>query len=389
MKKFINNNLSIIIFAAVIVLTFIFGGIFSRYMTNQIEVHAEAKAEREFNQSLLNLAGKGTRISLSQNDQLDLEYPKPEFPNQTYQPVLSATYKVFDDEDNQLVVIYIIETIGKYEGVKVAYAIDIASTSLIDVLVIEHDETQSYFDALTESFYAQLNNKTFDNVVFTLDSVSGSTYSSVAFETGMKYARELFARDYDFEIPNIVYTINWIQRNFDPNTFVEKPFIANITYGQENTVLEAYFDSQYNLVEVISGEMPNDTYKALFKNDFPTNTFIDVRTHIIAYDETARTVRIRTNAYGGMPITFEFTLNETFSQVTSMVITTTQTYDSDYNDGYTFGPNPAVENAFRDQYLADGTYLDSISMATVTSNAVRRILVVMDAVLDAWNKGGN
>ena len=135
--------------------------------------------------------------------------------------------------------------------------------------------------------------------------------------------------------------------------------------------------------------MPNETYLNLFKNDFPTTSFVDLRTHITAYDSSTRVITIRTNGYGGMPITVAFELNETLDGVVGMQITTTQTYDEEYNDGYTGAPAPAVENAYKDAYLADGTYIDAVSSATITSNAMIRILTLMDNVLEAWNGGGN
>lgn len=386
MKKFLNNNYPILTLSFLIVIIFVFGGMFSRYMTNQIDVHQEAEEQRVFNESLIALAGVGDEVVVFEVEQLTKEYLLPESETETYQPELLNAYKILEN-NQEVAVIYIISTHGKFEGLEVAYAIDIETKALIDILVMNNNETPNYYSALDDAFFGQLSNKTFDDAVFTIDAVSGSTYSSKAFETGMKYARELFARDFDFEIPNIVYTINWIERNYDSATFLTKPFIANITYGAENNVLEAYFDNEYNLVEVISGVEPDQTYKDLIKNDFPTTTFIDVKTFIVAYDETSRLITIQTVAYGGKLVIVEFELNATLDQVVAMSITTTQSYDSDYNEGYSGGAVPSVENAYRDQYLLDGSYLDAIAGATVTSNAMKRIFTLMDNVLTEW--GGN
>lgn len=392
MKKFLRNNAAVLAFSLILVVIFIVGGIFSRYMTTEKnEFISEFRAAEELSvyyESLIEVAGKGEKVEVFTVEQLAKEYLLPSSETETYQPVLNEAYKILEN-DLEVAVVYIITTHGREDGVKVAYAIDIETKTLIDIKVISHNETQSFYSALDEDFFLQLNDKTLDDVVFKIDTVAGSTYSSKAFETGMKYARELFARDFSFEIPNIVYTINSIERNYNPATFVAKPFIANITYGAENMVLEAYFDSQYNLVEIISGDMPSDTYLNLFKNDFPTTSFVDLRTHITAYDSSTRVITIRTNGYGGMPITVAFELNETLDGVVGMQITTTQTYDEEYNDGYTGAPAPAVENAYKDAYLADGTYIDAVSSATITSNAMIRILTLMDNVLEAWNGGGN
>jgi Na+-translocating ferredoxin:NAD+ oxidoreductase RnfG subunit len=386
MKKYLKNHYAVLTLSLLIILIFVFGGMFSRYMTNQIDVHAEAEELRVLNESLIALAGVGDEVVVFESEQLTKEYLLPESETETYQPELLNAYKILEN-DEEVSVIYVISTHGKYDGLEVAYAIDIATKTLIDVKVMNNNETPGYYSALDDAFFGQLSNKTFDDAVFTIDAVSGSTYTSKAFETGMKYARELFARDFDFEIPIIVYTINWIERNYDSATFITKPFIANITYGAENNVLEAYFDNEYNLVEVISGVEPDQTYKDVFKTDFPTTTFIDVKTFITAYDETTRVITIETIAYGRKALIVEFELNATLDQVMAMSITTTQTYDSVNNEDYTGGALPALENAYRDQYLLDGSYLDSISGATITSNAIIRIFTLMDNVLTEW--GGN
>jgi len=387
--KNIKNYLPVIVISTVLLVIFVLGGIFSRYMTNQIDVHAEEQAITEFNNSMIELVGAGEKVVEANYTDLEKEYLIPGFDNQTYNPELTASYKILNELDEEIAVVYIISTVGRYDGLKAAYAISLETDQLIDVLMIENNETQSYFDTLRDEFYAQFVNKDLNDVVFTIDTVAGATYSSLAFDTGMKYARELYSRDYNFEIPSIVYEITNVQRNYDATTLVSKPYIVSITYDLDNKNLVAYFDNEFNLVEVISGDTPNDTYLALFKNELPSTTFIDVRTNVTAFDEPNGVITIRTNGYGGMPIIVTFQLNETLDAVQSMSISTTQTYDEEYNSDYTGGPNPAVENAFRDQYLADGTYIDSVGGATITSNAMRRIFTLVDDILDNLNGGGN
>jgi len=389
MKRFFNKYLQVIVLSLLLILIFVFGGIYSRYMTTQIDVHAEEQAIVQFNQSLIDLVGSGSKVVAASYVDLEKEYLVPGFTDVTYNPELSSSYKILDEEDNEIAVVYIITTVGKYEGVEVAYAIDIETNNLIDVLVISNNETPDYFKNLNFGFFDQFENKTLDDVVFTIDAISGSTYSSLAFDAGINYARKLYARDYGFEIPNIVYEINSIERNYDFETIVDKPYIVSITYDTDNKELVAYFDNQFNLVEVISGETPNETYLALFKNDLPATTFVDMKTFIRSYDEITRKIVIDTKAYGGMTVSIEFELSETLDQVIAMIISSTQTYDNDYNGYYNGAPSPAVENAYRNQYLDDGTYHDSIAGATITGNGLVRIFSLMDDVLEAWNGGGN
>jgi hypothetical protein len=387
--KNIKNYLPVIVISTVLLVIFVLGGIFSRYMTNQIDVHAEEQAIIEFNNSMIELVGAGEKVVEANYTDLEKEYLIPGFDNQTYNPELTASYKILNELDEEIAVVYIIKTVGKFDGVEVAYAISLETDQLIDVLMIQNNETQSYFDTLRDDFYAQFVAKDLNDVVFTIDTVAGATYSSLSFDTGMKYARELYARDYGFEIPSIVYEITNVERNFDAATLVAKPYIVSITYDLDDKELVAYFDNEFNLVEVITGETPSETYLALFKNELPSTTFIDVKTYITAFDETTKVVTIETIAYGGKAITVAFQLNSTLDAVESMNITTTQTYDSDYNEGYSGGPNPAVENAYRDQFLLDGTYIDSIAGATITSDGMERIFDLVKDVMDNLNGGGN
>ena len=205
----------------------------------------------------------------------------------------------------------------------------------------------------------------------------------------MNYARELYARDYGFEIPNIVYEINDVERNYDTATFLAKPYIVDITYGLDNNSLVAYFDNEFNLVEVISGTTPDQTYLDLFKNDLPDTDYIDVSTYITDYDSALNKITIETIAYGGKPITVVFELNSALDKVVGMTIQTTQSYDNEYNSGYTGGAVPAVENQYKDQYLVDGTYIDAVASATITSNAMIRIFTLVDEVVTELSGGGN
>ncbi len=388
MKKFMSKYFQITVLTSLLLLIFVLGGVFSRYMTSQIEVHANDNAIKEFNQSLINLVGSGELIEEFDVVGIDKEYDIPGLEGEKYQPELIGAYKVYDSESKVIAVVYIISTIGRDEGLEIAYAIDIESKVIIDTMVVDSSETPDYFQALNFGFYNQLKNKTLDEVLFNLDAVTGATLSCLAVETGMQYARELFARDFDFTIPDIVYTINSVIRNFDKTTMADKPFIVNITYGSDNQELEAYFDNDLNYLETISGTEPNQLYKDVFKDALPTQASIDLRAKVIDYDSTTRTLSVLTRAYHRDNIIIEVTFDETFTSITSLTIISKETYDSDYNDLYTGAPSPVIENAYKDQYLADGSYLDTFAGATVTSNGIIRLLTLIDEVMSAWN-GGN
>jgi Na+-translocating ferredoxin:NAD+ oxidoreductase RnfG subunit len=380
MKKFFINNLSILILTLVLVIIFVLGGMFSRYMTAQIDVH-------DFDQSIIQLVEDGKRIENFSVEQLEMEYLVPGSETNTYQPVLKSAHKVLNADNEEIAVVYIIVTKGYKDGVETAYAIDIDSKKIINVKVMKSSETPDKFNLLDNSFFNQFNNKALDSVPFKLDSVAGVTYSSKALETGMLYARELFAIQYDFEIPGIIYEITNVTRNSDTTTFLTKPFIVDVTYGENDSQFQAYFNNNYEFVELISGDMPTEDYLDVLKEELPKSSFIEMRAFVSDFDSTANTVTIYAKGYDAMDIEVVFHLNSSLDQVTSMDITTTQTYEYSYE--YSGSPAPAVENAFGDQYLIDGTIIDGKAGATITSNAMKRILTVMNELKSAWNEGGN
>ena len=379
MKKFFNKNYPILVLSLLLIIIFVFGGMFSRYMTSQTEIHAR-------DNELIEIAGKGDKVVIFETEELVKQYPVPGSDTAFYQPELLRAYKILEDKE-EIVVIYVISTQGRSEGLEVAYAIDIASKTLIDIKVLANKETPDYYDDLDRAFFNQLSNKDMDDPVFKLDSVAGSTLSSKAFETGMKYARELFGRDFDFEVPNLPYEILAISRNFDSATFVDKPFIVDLTYGEDNSALSAYFDNDFNLVEVISGTAPEQAYLDVLATVLPNSDLIDTQTFITAYDSVTKTVTFETKAYGGRLIIIEAELNDALDAYVAMTITTDQSYDQSYE--YSGGNPPAIENAYRDQFLSDGTIIDSFTGATITSNAMDRLMNLANELLNDWNGGGN
>jgi Na+-translocating ferredoxin:NAD+ oxidoreductase RnfG subunit len=379
MKKFFNKNYPILVLSLLLVVIFVFGGMFSRYMTSQTEIHAR-------DNELIEIAGKGDKVVIFETEQLVKQYPVPGSETAFYQPELLRAYKILEDKE-EIVVIYVISTQGRSEGLEVAYAIDIASKTLIDIKVLANNETPDYYNDLDRRFFSQLSDKDLDDPVFKLDSVSGSTLSSKAFETGMKYARELFGRDFDFEVPNLPYEIIDVSRNFDAATMVAKPFVVSLTWGEDTTAFSGYFDNDFTLVEAISGTAPEQAYLDVLATVLPNSDIIDVTTFVTAYDSTTRIVTFETKGYGGRIIKVEAELNTDLDAYEAMTITTDQSYDQSYE--YTGGNPPAVENAYRDQFLSDGTIIDSYTGATITSNAMDRLMNLAKGLLNDWNGGGN
>ena len=381
MKKFIKNYSTVLIISAALLVLFVLGGFFSRYMTSQIEVHAK-------DQELIELAGVGNKVIEFETEQLNKKYPLPDTDEEDYQPELLRAYKVLED-DSEVAVIYVISTRGRNPGVEVAYAINIETKTLSGVLVMNNDETPSFFSALDNNFFKQLSGKELDDPAFGLDTVAGSTYSSKAFETGIKYARELFARDFDFEIPDLPYTINAVTRNFDPTTMVDKPFIVDLVFGADNQAFVGYFDNDFAFIELISGVTPEQGYLDFFQTVLPETDGVDTETFITSYDALNRKIVIESVGFGAKTISVELEFNAEMDSFVSVVVTSDQSYDAEYNSDYTDGAFPYVENQYRDQFLVDGTILDGFTGATITSDALSRIFTLANQVLASIDGGGN
>lgn len=142
-----------------------------------------------------------------------------------------------------------------------------------------------------------------------------------------------------------------------------------------------YFDS-------IAVEMTTTEAETTTANTLTDATTATTDPHFVSYDETTKVLELKTNGFHD-DIYVEFTLNASLDGVASYQIkSSTETYDSSYNDNYTGGAVPSVETSILDQYIAGTNPIDGVSGATVTSNSIKEMLVALDAFLVSLN-GGN
>ncbi|MDY0024107.1 MAG: hypothetical protein RBR66_04160, partial [Candidatus Izemoplasmatales bacterium] len=151
MKNFFTKNLSVLIISLVLVIIFVFGGMYSRYMTDQLPIH-------ERDNQILSIVGDGDEVVVFEVEQLEKEYADPENEESMYQPQLVESYKVLKDSE-EYAVVYVIASMGKNDGVVVAYAIEIETKILLNIEVLDNSETPSYYNRLNDSFFSQLNDK--------------------------------------------------------------------------------------------------------------------------------------------------------------------------------------------------------------------------------------
>lgn len=389
MKALLKNKGLAIVFSLVLLVFFILGGMYSRFMTNQIDVHAQDRYET----SLIEMVNGGNRLVAFESNGSDATYTR-ETTGEVYTPDLIESYQVLNDLDDVVGYVYVIETKGCSEGLRAAYAISTENDHLLDVQVISHNETTSveglYYNLVTDDFFNRFVDKDLDVIDFSIDTLSGATYSSLAFDSGMKYARELYANDTDFEIIQLVLTIDDVRYNHNLSTITDYPFIVDITYGVDDKTATVALNNDLEYVLTLAGETPTALEIEALPSFVVEADALNIH-HITvdSYTEATHTVRITTRGFSQPGMTIDVVLNDALTHVEQVnFVSSTESYDNPYNNGYSGGRNPYVEEAFISQYNEDETIIDAIAGATVTSRAFTSAIEwVQD--LEAALDGGN
>ncbi|QLY40915.1 FMN-binding protein [Hujiaoplasma nucleasis] len=387
MKQFFNKNGMVLTLSAILLVIFVFGGMYSRYMSTQLDSHieeyeqeqAEKEAEealRKYRQSLIDLVDNGVELQDYTSSQVERLYATPET-GVEYQPQLIEAYQVLNDSDQAIAVVYVIETIGRSEGVRVAYSISLETDQVTDIVVVSHNETtqveNDYYNLLDENFFNQFNNLDFNVVELGFDSVSGATSSSEAFETGLNYARVLYANDFDFEIPQptIEFVFNSMVFNYDLSTITSFELVADVSFDGGNKQALIGFDTAYNFVQVLQGDTLTEDEQLAFASQAEAASTITEMVEVLAYDDDNQVITIKVFGFNKNGITLDVQLNASGTSVTSIsMVSTSENYDSEYYGGYDGDPAPAVEDAYINEFNTNGTVLDAVAGATRTSEAM-------------------
>lgn len=361
-------------------LVFVFGGVYSRYMTAQIEARADDGANAEW----LAMFDGATRVEeFIIADIAPKSYPLADGRGD-FTPSILAAYKLYDGEVNTAIgVIYVVESYGKFAGVQIAFAFDLATDTVASVKVIAQSETPSYYGTLGTTFFSQFETKALADIALTVDAVAGATYSSKSFEIALLFAREQYAADFGFDIPSIVMTLNSVSYNLDPATFVAMPFIADVTYGEDDTNVVVYLDSTFSYAGLVSGVEPEADVKSAIKSYASGAGTVSANIRFIEYDDQSRELVIEGVGYSSLTIRITVILNVTLDGIDSYEVDSHQSYDNEYNEGYNhnLGEVPYVEEYMIDQYIADEVVIDGIAGATVTSVAMQKLIALLDLFL--------
>jgi hypothetical protein len=291
-----------------------------------------------------------------------------------------------------------VNSFGKFADLVVAYAISFETDAIVNVKVISNNETQSetYYGKLAlGTFYDQFASKPLDTLDFTVDTVAGATMSSLGIEIGMKYAREQYAADFDFVIPTGgQLTVNSINYNFDPTNFAVKPFIADVTYGPNDTHVVVYLDATFTYAGIKEGTEPDVDTQLAIKSAASISTQVSNKVKFVSYDSTTRELVLTSKGYDATPIRVTVILRADLTGIESYVVVSTETYYDEENTDYTHALGGAyyVEENLLDKYLNGQTTftvpMDGIAGATFTSRAVITVIDLIKLFITDQN-GGN
>lgn len=387
MKAFFGKHGVILILVAIFVVIFTLGGVYSRFMSSELEEHIEENATgAEYAKYLALFPGADTVTPFTASTvqkTYALAGGRGDFT-----PSLDKALKILQGSTEKGVV-YVVSTKGK-EPMIIAVGISLETDACVGVEVLTQNETPGYYGQLGDTFFNQFADKAFADLALAVDTFAGVTYSSKGFEIALLYAREVYALDYDFDIPTVALTLESLEYNFDPSTFIATPYIANVLYGEENIPAAILLSPSFDYVGLVGGgsDLEEDfqtAVKALAQGDGSLNT----QATFESFDPDLNTLVMRTKGYSSNAIQATIGLNESLDTVVSITFISHETYadQGGYGD-YTGGPAPAVENNLRNQYLADGDpNVDSVAGASVSSNAVKSLLQLLDGFIEAQNGG--
>jgi hypothetical protein len=179
-----------------------------------------------------------------------------------------------------------------------------------------------------------------------------------------------------------------LEYNFDISTIGNKTYIATFTY--EGSTYKTYVDKTFCFVEIIEGESLDLMVYSAVKHHAEQEAMIQNTAYIESFDHATKKLVISANGFAGAgTISIEFTLNDALDAVASYSVTSSESYNSEYNSFYTDGPVPYVENNMMDQYLAGDTTIDSVAGASEgTGVAMQELITLLDLFLDSL-EGGN
>jgi len=385
MKKIIAKHGLTAAVVSLLVLVFAFGGVYSRFMTAQIAARANGGTGTDYIDMMTGATSSEVFATADVVKTYALADDRGDFT-----PSVLASYRLSSDA-GEIGVVYVVSSHGKFPGIQIAFAFDLATDEVVAVKVVAQAETPAYYGTLDAAFFAQFDGMALADVGLAVDAVAGATYSSKSFEIALLYAREHYAVDYGFQIPSIAITLNSLTRNFDLATFIAMPYVADVTYGEDDVNVVVYLDAAFDVAGVLSGTEPAADVKAAIKSLAAADASLNTRASFVQYDPDSRELVMQTKGYSSNPIRVTIVLNATLDAIVSYEVDSHETYSEEEaieDSGYGGGEVPWVENSFIDDYRLDGVLdVDAVGGASYTSPAMKALVALLDQFLGSVGGG--
>lgn len=368
MKSFFQKNHLILIFSSLLVLIFVIGGMYSRFMTRQITFHQFKDMVPEMTQL----------VAFTPTETVDSEI----LGEDTF---LVASYKVYQGKELTSY-IFVVETVGKLKGLQIAYAIDLATDRVIQVKVVQTKETPEYFARLTTAFYNQFTNYSFDRLNITVDAISGATMSSDAFKVALTYVRLQYALLTDFVIPSALVLVESVRYNTDFTTLNGKPLIATIYDVSQDQTMDVYLTGGFDFVEVLTpgAIAPSAAAIAELKASAARDFASYGRVFATSFNTDTNALVVRTRGYAGF-ITVSMQIKSDYSAVTSLIEIVS--FESYFDGGYqTRGDAPGLETYLFNRYFNEQS-IDAAAGATYTYQGMTALFDYLTLLFTASNGG--
>ncbi|MCK7485816.1 MAG: FMN-binding protein [Bacillus subtilis] len=127
-------------------------------------------------------------------------------------------------------VVYVAFAQGKMGNLSIAYGVDIASDKVVGVKVVSQNETPEYYSRLSNAFFQQFGNYSFDrhSTCRSRRSPARRCPAPRSNSDWLRHGRSTLWTSIS-KSPSAVVLINSLAYNLDLATIVAKPILANIT----------------------------------------------------------------------------------------------------------------------------------------------------------------
>ena len=257
---------------------------------------------------------------------------------------------VMNKDGDLVAIIYTGETTGRKPGLQVAFAINVTTHHIIGMRIVASNETPDYEGRLysSDTFFDQFLDKDMTTVSFNVEIVSGVTLTSTGIQQIMQLVRKQYDQDTSFTAPSEIVLVS---KGQDMGNL--EHFQYEFLIGEET--LTAVVNQSYTLVSI-----SNPAFQTLVLATIDRNPVTDfIRSATLA--EGTWTIVIQSKGYTGIFVSTA-TVDDTTDAILSFSSNiSNETYDSDYNDGYTGGSFQPVYDA-----VISGADLSIVTGATYT-----------------------